>query len=92
MPRHIAILGGGISGLSAAFHLSRLHKDLLVTLIERKSQLGGWIQGHRSPEGVLIEHGPRSLRKSNAILELVSILCMSLKEQLTDMISSDKPP
>ncbi|MXU66212.1 NAD(P)/FAD-dependent oxidoreductase [Oceanomicrobium pacificus] len=36
--RHIAIIGAGVSGLGAAYHLSRSHR---VTLIESAPRLGG---------------------------------------------------
>ena len=37
-PRHIAVVGSGISGLSAAWLLSRTHR---VTLIEADARPGG---------------------------------------------------
>ena len=80
----ISVLGGGISGLSAAFHLARRFppaSGARLTLVERGDRLGGWIRaervrvedtrGHRAD--VVLESGPRTLRpNSNAILELVS--------------------
>lgn len=36
--QHIAVIGSGIAGLSAAWHLSRTHR---VTLIERDDRIGG---------------------------------------------------
>ena len=54
---HVAIVGGGISGLSAAYFLDKAgHR---CTLIESQDRLGGVIQTERA-EGCLIEAGPDS--------------------------------
>lgn len=71
----IAVLGGGLTGLSAAFSLSYRFPAAHILLFEKSKRLGGWaqselvdIQGHR----VLLEGGPRTLRpKGTAVLELV---------------------
>ena len=52
------ILGGGISGLTAAYLLHR--KGLEVTVIEKNGHPGGPIASHRQ-EGYLVERGPNSL-------------------------------
>jgi oxygen-dependent protoporphyrinogen oxidase len=59
---HIAIIGGGISGLSAAFRLERARRggaDLRYTLFESSDRLGGVMRTERA-EGCLIEAGPDS--------------------------------
>jgi len=54
--RHKAlIIGGGISGLSAAYYLSKA--GIRPTLLERKSHLGGVIQTSVL-QGCLLEEGP----------------------------------
>ncbi len=54
---HVAIVGGGISGLSAAYFLDKAgHR---CTLIESQDRLGGVIRTERA-EGCLIEAGPDS--------------------------------
>lgn len=64
MPKrqHVVIIGGGITGLTAAFYLQQeKEKGLPVTytLIEASSRLGGKIKTiHR--EGFVIERGPDS--------------------------------
>ena len=55
--RRVAIVGGGISGLSAAYYLSRA--GLRCTLIEARPRLGGVICGERV-DGCLVEGGPDS--------------------------------
>src|SRR5215469_8138838 len=60
--KRVAIIGGGISGLTAAFHLEKartLGADLRYTVIEARQRLGGsmysdWV------EGCLVEAGPDS--------------------------------
>ena len=37
----VAVVGGGISGLAAAFYVKRLRPEAEVTLLERESRLGG---------------------------------------------------
>src|SRR3989344_2614054 len=43
----IAVLGGGITGLTAAYFLSR--RGFTVTLFERSATLGGLAQGFKQP-------------------------------------------
>ena len=85
-PPSISILGGGISGLSTAFHLARrfpAHSGTRITLIESSERLGGWMKSEsvavKDSVGqeavVVLESGPRTLRPaSKAILELVSVV------------------
>ena len=80
-PSSIAILGGGITGLSATFHLARRFPQSRITLVEGNDRVGGWIRSRRvdvrdadgRTANVCLESGPRTLRPtSNAVLELVS--------------------
>jgi len=80
-PKHIAILGGGITGLTSAFYLSRRFPSSIVTLLEKEPKFGGWIKSARvevkDAEGrtanMLLESGPRTLRPgAKAVMELVS--------------------
>lgn len=69
-PREIAVLGGGITGLTAAHYLARHAKNANITLYEASSKLGGWVEGKTMQVGdgendrVLFQHGPRMLRTS----------------------------
>jgi oxygen-dependent protoporphyrinogen oxidase len=62
--RRIAILGGGISGLSAAFRLRELsaqHQEPLeIALYERDAKVGGCVRTVRE-DGLVMELGPDSL-------------------------------
>lgn len=81
MATSVAILGGGISGLSTAYYLSKSSPKTKILLIEGSKRLGGWIRSERvspgfhssvpssptqEPHNVLFEVGPRSLRPVGA--------------------------
>ncbi|KAJ7104441.1 hypothetical protein B0H15DRAFT_766583 [Mycena belliarum] len=83
-PKHIAILGGGLTGLSSAFHLSRRFPSSTITIIEKSKTLGGWASNTERvqlPGGrgsVVLEGGPHTVRPaSNSVLELVNLLGLS---------------
>ncbi|MBB6636088.1 protoporphyrinogen oxidase [Cohnella thailandensis] len=61
--KRVAILGGGITGLSAAFYLKRQagerNREVEVTLLEASGRLGGKVNTLRK-EGFVIERGPDS--------------------------------
>ncbi|MGP4078807.1 protoporphyrinogen oxidase [Pseudalkalibacillus sp. R45] len=72
---HIAIIGGGITGLSAAFYLQKAIKEhalpITYTLIEPSSTLGGKIQTLHH-EGFVIERGPDCfLKRKKDAVELI---------------------
>ena len=74
MPR-VVIIGGGISGLSAAYYLAKA--GVSSTIIESRPRLGGVIQTERV-EGCTIEAGPDSfLSAKPAALELIRELGLS---------------
>jgi oxygen-dependent protoporphyrinogen oxidase len=56
----VAIVGGGISGLSAAYRLHTLKPDWDIALVEAGPRLGGVIST-RMYEGAVVEEGPDSL-------------------------------
>ena len=65
---HIAVLGGGISGLASACFLAKELPHAKVTIFEKSNRLGGWLESsiHEigGPNGgrVVFENGPRTLR------------------------------
>jgi oxygen-dependent protoporphyrinogen oxidase len=54
---HLVIVGGGASGLAAAYQARKLAPDLQITLLEAGSQLGGKIKTV-AEDGFLLEGGP----------------------------------
>ena len=71
--KRILILGGGISGLSLAYFLSKRSDCFDIHLLEKNHRLGGWIDSDRST-GFFFEKGPRIFRgsTSRAFLSLVN--------------------
>ena len=57
MSKRVVIVGGGISGLSTAYYLSK--HGIRATIIEREPRLGGVIKTERI-EGCIVEGGPDS--------------------------------
>lgn len=82
--KRIVIVGGGITGLSAAYYAGQLFEQrgipVHMTLVDKSSRLGGRIQTlHR--DGFIIEQGPDSfLARKPPILSLIREL--GLEDQL----------
>ncbi|KKY32326.1 putative protoporphyrinogen oxidase [Diaporthe ampelina] len=43
LPSDIAVLGGGLTGLTTAYYLTRFHPDAKITVYESEARVGGWI-------------------------------------------------
>lgn len=74
-PMRIAILGGGITGLTAAFYASRRFPDASITLFERTQRLGGImgsIQARVGNTSIISDTGPRTIR-ANAPRAIVTL-------------------
>ncbi|USB31726.1 protoporphyrinogen oxidase [Paenibacillus sp. YPG26] len=84
VPR-IAVIGGGISGLSAAYYLKtyfeKAGRPLELTIMEKSNELGGKIRTIRQ-DGYIIERGPDSfIGRKAAALRLAQSL--GLESELT---------
>jgi len=75
--KRIIIIGGGISGLTAAYQLKK--RGHTVLLLERSGQIGGAMQTV-SEDGFLAERGPNSFRGTEEILDLIDDL--AIKDEL----------
>ena len=76
--RRVAIIGGGITGLSAAFYLQEQaklhHYPLEIVLLEGSHRLGGKLQTLRK-DGFIIERGPDSfVDRNHIVLDLATKL------------------
>ncbi len=69
--KKIGIIGGGISGLTAAFLLK--NKGFEVTLFEKSGRVGGNIQTVKIDD-FMIEYAPNSLLKSPRLVDLIKAL------------------
>ncbi|KAE8554924.1 hypothetical protein EYB25_003471 [Talaromyces marneffei] len=87
-PYNVAVIGGGLTGLTAAWRLLQDPKCQKITLYEKSSQLGGWLQSERIEVGdgkhVVFEHGPRTIRASQpAVMPMLDLLfSLDLSEQI----------
>lgn len=84
------VLGGGLSGLSAGYYLSRRFVNP-VTLYEASNRVGGWIRSEAHDDKKFIfETGPRTIRPKGPTawntLELISDLNLDI-----DPIYADHP-
>lgn len=75
-----AILGAGISGLSAAYYALNNPKITSLVIYEASNRVGGWIRSLKQPDGTIFEKGPRVIRANSLqILDLVDELGLSAK-------------
>lgn len=89
---HIAIIGGGIAGLSTAYYLQKhaalQQKALRITLLEAGSRLGGKLVTEQV-DGFTIEAGPDSfITQKPAALKLA--LELGLEEELLPTTEANK--
>lgn len=70
--QRVAIIGGGISGLSAGYYLKKFDPLISVHIFEG-NKIGGWIQTTQK-DGFIMENGPRSFRVSSKIIPLLNII------------------
>ncbi|KAI9925138.1 oxygen-dependent protoporphyrinogen oxidase [Aspergillus wentii] len=82
-PYDAAVIGGGITGLTTAFRLSQDPSCAQVTLYEKSSRIGGWINSETIPvdDGkVVFEYGPRTLRAALVDLDLHDEILLTSKK------------
>lgn len=63
----VAVLGGGIGGLAAAYYLSKSLQVTKVVLLESSGRYGGWLWSTQRADGAVFEHGPRGIRPAGAV-------------------------
>ncbi|SCZ98620.1 BZ3500_MvSof-1268-A1-R1_Chr3-1g05505 [Microbotryum saponariae] len=87
--RTVAILGGGLSGLSSAFYFLRalpphLRQSTRIVVCEKQDRVGGWcraikvpLNGGKQGDQLVFETGPRSIRPVGLMgwltIEMVSL-------------------
>lgn len=63
--KKVLIIGGGITGLSAAWFIKKKNPHAQITLFEKENRLGGWIRSS-TERGFFFEKGPRTFRKGSS--------------------------
>lgn len=81
MTKRVAVIGGGISGLTTAYLLKK--KGYNVTVFEAADTVGGNVQTV-TRDGFTIEQGPNSLLKSPRFVDLVKSLKLEDKVLAAD--------
>ena len=85
-----AILGGGLSGLSTAFYLSKaLPASHKIIILEKSKRFGGWIQTSKHENGISFEAGPRSIRPVGLQGLLTLDLVGYVNSKLLDLLIQD---
>ena len=69
-PNSFAIIGGGISGLSAAWYLKKLRPQALVTVFESSDNIGGVLQTVRDGDFLIEQAADMFVARPDAALEL----------------------
>ena len=64
--KKVAVIGGGISGLVAAYSISKKGHEVVV--FEKKAEIGGVMQSYREGD-FLVEKGPNSMMISSSTVE-----------------------
>lgn len=84
------VLGGGLSGLSAAYYLTKKYSNtkLKLLLLEASKRVGGWIDSEVNP-GYIFEAGPRTIRPVGA--QGINTLNMIDELNLSDRVVPIKP-
>ncbi|KAG0638328.1 hypothetical protein HOY80DRAFT_968124 [Tuber brumale] len=91
----VAVLGGGITGLSTAWYLAKLAPSVPVTVYEKLDRLGGWFNTKRveSEDGTIqFEQGPRTIRPwtVSGLVTIDMIRQLDLEKELI-LISKNTP-
>ncbi|KPI39917.1 Protoporphyrinogen oxidase [Cyphellophora attinorum] len=90
--KKIAVLGGGITGLAAAYELARTIPHASITVYEKSERLGGWLNSEVVPvKGgeIIFEWGARSFRTPRGDGLATTML---LRHLLEEAESSDRRP
>lgn len=68
----IAVLGGGISGLSTAYYAAKKFPQAKITLYEKEAKIGGALQSIEH-NNFVYDLGPRSLKTSKSLDSVLKI-------------------
>ena len=93
MSKRVAIVGLGITGLSAAYHLTKLMPELRVSVFEASDRAGGWIRtipARSEMRNCRSEVGPRTIRPSgiSGLITLKMVHELGLQSQVASVPKS----
>ena len=80
-PRHVIVIGAGLSGLACAHRLNQLGAE--VTVLESADRAGGLL-GTIRKDGFLFESGPQSFQTTEILLDLIRELGIESELQKAD--------
>ena len=83
--RRVAVIGGGISGLTTAFHLRELAPNADVTLFESRDRLGGTLNTQHT-DGFLIEESA-----DNYLTDPPTVLNLAERLGMRDQLINTEP-
>ncbi|CAN8098950.1 unnamed protein product [Discula destructiva] len=89
-PKDIAVLGGGLTGLTTAYYLTRFHPAAKITIYESDDRLGGWIDTERvqvkTQDGkdatISFERGARTVAPQSSMARWEDFVLFDLIDQL----------
>lgn len=95
LPADIAVLGGGLTGLTTAYYLTRFSPDARVTIYESQARVGGWIDTEKvqvttlagTDETIRFERGARVVSPQSSLTRyedfvLYDLVCPSCRPAL----------
>ncbi|KAI3392150.1 hypothetical protein diail_6128 [Diaporthe ilicicola] len=90
LPSDIAVLGGGLTGLTTAYYLTRFHPDAKITIYESEARVGGWIDTEQAEvitledneETISFERGARVVSPQSNMTRWEDFVLYDLIEQL----------
>lgn len=89
LAQDIAVLGGGLTGLTTAYYLACFHPAAKITIYEAEDRLGGWIDTERveikTQEGktatISFERGARAVSPQTALMRWEDFVLYDLVRQ-----------
>lgn len=88
-PKDIAVLGGGLTGLTTAYYLTCFHPSARITIYEAQDRLGGWVDTERvevkTQEGktatISFERGARAVSPQTTLMRWEDFVLYDLVSQ-----------
>ncbi|KAJ0121498.1 hypothetical protein J7T55_008662 [Diaporthe amygdali] len=90
LPEDIAVLGGGLTGLTTAYYLTRFHPDAKITIYESQARVGGWVDTQQfevttledNEETISFERGARVVTPQSSLTRWEDFVLYDLIAQL----------